>query len=206
MYKTLDLTTCHRKSTYDFFSTFEEPFFNISANVDVTNLYQRCKAEGNSFFLASLHASQAVVNELEAFRLRIVEDEVRCHDLVHFGSTVLYEDKSFGFCYFEYIREQAAFLADANQRLRDFRSAKSFDPKLSDIHMVHYSVIPWIAFTSFKHARQVRPNDSIPKIVFGKRHQVGDKQMMPISVEVNHALMDGFHVGKYFQLLEEKTA
>jgi chloramphenicol O-acetyltransferase type A len=32
----------------------------------------------------------------------------------------------------------------------------------------------------------------------------GGRKKIPHSVEVNHAMMDGFHIGKYFNLLQEK--
>ncbi|MCB0574850.1 MAG: hypothetical protein KDC61_09825 [Saprospiraceae bacterium] len=47
----------------------------------------------------------------------------------------------------------------------------------------------------------------MPKIVFGKYFASGDRLLMPVSVEVHHALMDGLHAGRFFgrfqQVLEE---
>ncbi len=69
--------------------------------------------------------------------------------------------------------------------------------------MIHCSFIPWVNFTSFKHARK---NDmdafGIPKFVFGKFTDENNKKMMPFSIEVHHALMDGFHVGKFIEKLQ----
>ena len=203
MYTEIDLNSWSRKSSFDFFKSFEDPFFNLTAQVDVTGLYQRCKQNGNSFFLASLHTSQRVINEIPAFRMRILGKKVVCYDTIHLGSTVLFEDNSFGFCYFRYDLSLDTFLNEGDQAVAAFKEQKSFDPKLNQIDMVHYSVIPWIAFTSFKHARQVRIDDTIPKIVFGKRFQQGERHLMPVSVQVNHAVMDGYHVGRYFELLEK---
>jgi len=63
--------------------------------------------------------------------------------------------------------------------------------------------LPWVSFTSFSHARNWRREDSVPKIAFGKFIKKDDRVLMPFSVEVHHALMDGLHVGRYVMRLEE---
>jgi chloramphenicol O-acetyltransferase type A len=69
--------------------------------------------------------------------------------------------------------------------------------------LIHYSVIPWIAFTSFTHAKKYNTRDSIPKIVFGKYCDDSGVAKMPVSVEVHHALMDGIHVGEFFEIFQK---
>jgi chloramphenicol O-acetyltransferase type A len=31
----------------------------------------------------------------------------------------------------------------------------------------------------------------------------GDRKQMPLSVEANHAIMDGYHVGRFFEIFQE---
>ncbi|MEA3288025.1 MAG: CatA-like O-acetyltransferase [Candidatus Marinimicrobia bacterium] len=47
--------------------------------------------------------------------------------------------------------------------------------------------------------RNYGTDDSVPKIVFGKHEKRDGRVLMPISVEVHHSLLDGFHVGLYFK-------
>ena len=67
--------------------------------------------------------------------------------------------------------------------------------------MIYFTTLPWISFTSFAHARNKGRGDSIPRIVFGKFTEEGERLMLPISVEVHHALMDGLHVGRFLNRL-----
>ena len=60
-----------------------------------------------------------------------------------------------------------------------------------------------MSFTSFEHAMRNHPSDSIPRIVWGKFFEINGKMQMPLSVQVHHAVVDGRHVGKYFQKIEE---
>jgi chloramphenicol O-acetyltransferase type A len=41
-------------------------------------------------------------------------------------------------------------------------------------------------------------------MVFGKMFDDGPRRKMPFSVEVHHALVDGLHVGRFFNLFQEK--
>lgn len=43
---------------------------------------------------------------------------------------------------------------------------------------------------------------SIPKLAFGRIDADGSRQWMPLSVEVHHALMDGLHIGRFFEAFE----
>ena len=68
-------------------------------------------------------------------------------------------------------------------------------------------VIIWtifVSFTSIKHARKGDEADKgIPKIVFGKLFSENNNKKMPFSVEVHHALMDGLHVGKLIDKMQQ---
>ncbi len=44
--------------------------------------------------------------------------------------------------------------------------------------------------------------DSNPKVTWGKYFKQDDRVLMPFSVQVHHGLMDGLHVGRYFEMLQ----
>ncbi|MGH9337199.1 MAG: CatA-like O-acetyltransferase [Vicinamibacteria bacterium] len=197
----IDLATWNRRHHFAFYRGYDNPYFNICAPVDVTRLLMRSRSEGGpSFFLASLWASLAAVNEIEELRYRIRGEDVVIHDRVHGGSTVLVPDGTFRFGYFDYDPDFRAFAegaASVLERVRAETGPLEARPERDD--MIHYSIIPWVAFTSFSHARHWGTEDSIPKVVFGRHHREGDIDRMPVSIEVNHALVDGLHVGRFFE-------
>ena len=97
----------------------------------------------------------------------------------------------------------AAFNETGKKQVRHYEELASFDVETDRIDLVYYSVIPWVAFTSFKHASRSDRDQTVPRIVFGRKFRDGDRIRMPVSVEVNHAIMDGLHVGRYFERLQE---
>lgn len=197
--RTLDLASWPRAEHYRFFRRYEHPWFNICAAVNVAPLVRRRTAGGPSFSVAALHASLLAANEIEEFHYRIRGKDVVVHDVVHGGSTVLREDGTFGFAYFDFHPDLEAFAGPTEAALRAGRSVAPLDAADERDDLIHYSIIPWVAFTSFSHARRLDPDHATPKIVFGRRHGEPGAERMPVSVEVHHALMDGIHVGRFFE-------
>ena len=200
----LDLDNWNRKSTFDFFQTFDVPFYNITANVDVTQLKEHCKKNNQSFFLTALYLSQKTINQVENFRLRLTDKQIRVYKTTQAGSTILLDDETFGFCYFPIENEMNSFIDKGAKAIAKFKANPDFEAREGDLNMIYYSIVPWVSFTSFQHARRQEENDSVPRIVFGKYFEQNKKLHMPVSVEVHHALVDGFHVGKYFEILQKE--
>ena len=201
--KYLDIENWKRKEQFYFFKGYDLPFFNICADVNVKPLLEFTKEKSLSFFIASLFLSIKAANEIEEFRFRLKDDKVIVFDKINCGSTVLNKDETFSFSYFKYFDEFYPFNQNALLVLdHNKNNDGKLHPHTGQDDTIHYSVIPWINFTSFKHARKLDKNDSIPKIVMGKFQKEGGKLNMPLSVEVHHALVDGIHVGKYFELFQ----
>lgn len=202
----LDLDAWPRREHFEFFRDYDQPFFNVCAEVDVSVVARRCRASGGpSFFLATLHASLAAANAVEEFRTRIRGDEVVVHEVVHGGSTVLLPGDRFAFAYFDWDPDFERFARGARRVLDAVRKRpRALDDRPDRDDLLYYSVLPWISFTSFAHARKSRPGDSVPKVVFGRYHGAEGAERMPVSVEVHHALVDGLHVGRFLERFQAR--
>ena len=196
----LDLSTWKRREHFEFFREFEQPFFNICSEMDVTALVEFASGTGRSFFLSTLFLSLKAANEIEELRLRIRSEEVVIHPAISAGSTVLREDETFGFGYFDYSTNFDRFEANGLEVLALAGSPGVLQPSADRDDLIYYSVLPWISFSSFAHARRCPATDCIPRIVFGKR---SDNCKLPISIEVHHALVDGLHVGRFLERFQE---
>ena len=186
-----------RRDHFAFFCGYEQPFFNVCVDVEVGSLLSTCRApDGPSFFLSTMYASMRAANDVESFRYRIRGERVVVHDVVHAGSAVLIDDERFGFAYFAFTTEFAAFLHAGKAAVAGAGDA-SLDDYADRDDLTYHSVLPWIPFTSFAHARRGGAGDSIPRVVLGGYRGSSGTERMPVSVEVHHALMDGIHVSRY---------
>ena len=204
MFHEVDIDAWERKSTYEFFLDYEDPFFNIAANLDVTRLYRFCKDNDLAYSLAALFLSLQAANEIREFRLRMIDERVVEFDRVEATQTILNEDETFSFCYFPMKDDIYEFDRAGKAAREKYLALKTFDVETDRFDLIYYSAIPWISFTSFKHASPRNNRQTIPRMVFGKMFDEGAVKKMPFSVEVHHALVDGIHVGKLFNLYQQK--
>jgi len=199
----IDIATWPRRDTFEFFRGYDKPYFNVGTSLDVTNLVDEIKKRpGFSLSLAYHYFALRVVNEIDPFRYRLRGDQVLVHDVIHGGTTLLLPNETFIMTYFDYQENFEHFMTDAMKTLDEQREAAAFDPRPED-NRIHFSVLPWISFTSFSHARNWAREDSVPKMAFGKIGEANGRRIMPFSVEVHHAMMDGITVGRYLDRLQE---
>ena len=199
----LNVESWSRKKHFYNFLHFSQPFFNITATVDVTEVKKAAKDGRYSFFLSYYFLALKTINEIEPFRYRLRGEKVIIHDTIHGGCAVLNEDETFAFAYFDYIKSFQPYHEQAKKELDRLKANPSLDPQFERDNLIHSTSIPWISFTSFEHAKRFETGDSTPKFAFGKYRMEDGKLKMPISVSVHHALMDGLHVGKFFEKFEE---
>ena len=203
MYSELDIDKWTRRTTYEFFKDYDDPFFNITANLDVSSVYRFCKQNGLAFSLATLYYSLVAANEIREFRIRLMDGRLVEFDRIHATQTILNDDETFSFAYFEMKDDVVEFNRSGKEALEKYKALKTYDVESNRSDLIYYSVIPWVSFTSFKHASRLDKSQTVPRIVFGKLFDAGDRRLMPLSVEANHTIMDGFHVGKYFTRFQE---
>ncbi len=201
--KHLDITTWNRKEHYEHFKQLVDPYFAVTANVDVSKAYQYAKDNNVPFFVLYLHACMKAINGVENFKYRITEDEkIVIHDIIHASATIMRPNKTFGFSFIHYSEDLNEFYQNfLNEKTRILNSTNLFPPVNSD-NCIYCSAIPWVNFTGHKEPKS-SINDSVTRLAFGKFEKQGGNLKMPISITVNHALIDGYHIGLFFEQFQK---
>lgn len=200
----LDIANWARREVFEFFLTFDKPYFNIATRLDVTDLLNCLRqGPGGRTSLAYHYFAIRVANEIEPFRYRLRQGRVFVCDVIHGGTTVMLPNETFTLAYFDYQDDFEQFMIDADRAVKAVETGDGgFRPDPRD-DRIHFTTLPWVAFTSFSHARNWQTEDSIPKIAFGQFVRENGRTFLPFSVEVHHALMDGLHVGRYLARLQQ---
>lgn len=204
----IPLTAWPRRAALAHFRDMAQPAFSVTVPVDVTGLRERAARHGATPWLAYHHAALEAANAVDAMRqtLKTAGDGVREFAVVHASTTVLRDDGSFGFLTLLREPSLAAFAAHARPRLQRVREASgdlfaANEPgEVDEASLVHMTALPWLAFTAFTHARG--RGDDRPKIAFGRFREEGGRLLMPVCIDVHHALCDGVHVGRFFERLQ----
>lgn len=206
MAKYLDVTTWSRRQLFEFFIDYDNPYFNVCLRLDVTEVLSWLRSRATvSVSLANHYFALRVANEIEPFRYRLEDGKVLVHEIINGGTTVLLPDDTFTFAYFDYHHDFDDFMKGAQESVAQTIAKPTFQPTPRD-NLIYFTTLPWFSFTSFAHARKRGRGDSVPRIAFGKFVKENERTHLPFSVEVHHALMDGLHVGRYVNRLQEALA
>jgi len=199
----IDLSTWKRREHFEVFKDFDEPLFGITVRVECSEAYKKAKEYGYSFSNYYLYLSLKAANEIEEFRYRIEDDKVYCYDSVGAGPTIFREDETYGCGYMPYNEDRDEFMKQATAEVKRVKAERGLKFPYAGEDNIHYSTIPWADFTAINHARRLDMGRSIPKITFGKITRDGNNMWMPVDIHANHAVMDGFHVGKFIERFQE---
>ena len=203
MKKIIDLENHPRRSHFEYFSSLAFPYMGMTANVDVTNLIHYAKERGGSTFHAVLWAAAKAANEISELRQRIVDGQIVEFDHCNAGFTVALEDKTFCNCYTDNRLSLEEYLVDTRQRQEEAKKHTGFvNPDEDETGLYFTSCVPWVAFTQCIQPAPI-PADSNPRIVFGKYIREGERTLMPLHIQCNHALVDGWHVGEFYRIFQE---
>ena len=202
----IDLDSWKRKEHFELYRGFANPFFNICVELDATEAWRQSRAaNGPSFFLASVFLALRAANEVEALRTRVRGDRPWIHDRVSITPTVLRADQTFAFVRLEPAPSYREFAERSASPLREAREIRPLVVSHPTDDVIYQTTLPWVRFSSFSNALKGE-GDSVPRIAFGKCTQVSERWVLPVSVEVHHAVVDGLDVASFLEKLQRGLA
>lgn len=199
----IDLETWKRRRHFEFYMGFDCSMYNITLTPGIRPLYEHAKSEGKSFFLLTLYAILKSANAVPQFRQRQLNDgrivEFYALDVMtpvmtpdeQFTQVMLPFSQSFS----EFSQTAAPFIAAAKAGEIPQQSATT--PRLD---FICASCLPWFSFVSISQAKLSFNHQAVPVLAWGK---MTDDFKVPLSIQVHHAFVDGLHVGRFYEELEE---
>jgi len=198
----IDLDTWPRADQFRFFRGFGKPHYAVTSRLDCTHLMAR-KAGGVSPYRGCLYAIGAGLHAVPELLMRFRGDQVVRHDAVELSMSVPRADGSFNYAYVPFDAEFARFDTQAKSLIE----AAAADPVLQANtgfrdDVAYLSCLPWMDYTSLSNALP-GAEDCIPRVGWGKIVDHGDRSDMAMTIEVHHALVDGAHVGAFFEAVQQ---
>ena len=194
----LDIQKWVRKEHFEFFNTFEDPSYSLCFDVDVSQDYDFAKNNDVPFFAKYLYACTCAMNSVDNFKYRISNNEVFVYDTIHVSATILRPNNTFGFSFIKYSNDFKQFFKSYVEEKERILDSNELFPPVNGPDCYHCSALPWVNFTGHKEPFKSSGN-SIPQVAFSKIRKENNKILMKISLTVNHALIDGYHVGLFIE-------
>lgn len=203
--KKTDRESWERRDLYDFFSGMSHPFYSVTFQVDVTDLYQYVKREGLSFYYALVWLCAKAVNRVENFCYTVREKEVWLLD----ERIPSFTDLKKGAEQFHIVtmpcgKDPAEFCRAAKEK--SAAQTAFVDASSETDELIYFSCLPWLELTGLTNERDFDPDDNVPRIAWGKYTEVQGRKKLGMSLEVNHRFVDGYHVGRFYEELVKEIA
>ena len=198
-YKVIDMEGWPRRKLFEYYRKFDSPAFNVSVSLDAGNLYALSKKRGESFFLTAFYAILRAANEVPQMRQRVIGGQVVEFDRIAGMTPILTTQELFHQIWCEYEPDYVSFKTVSSPKVE---SAKNDEPSPMEGHgedFICASCVPWLHFTSITQANY-HFDQTIPILAWGR---MDANRQVPISCKFNHCLMDGIHVGRFFQKIEK---
>lgn len=192
----VDLDHWPRKAQFDHFSSVSDPFYNITYTQDVTGLYRYVKSHGLSFYYALVYLVAKAVNEVEAFRYAIQDGRVVLLDERIPSFTDLKPgSEAFHIVTMPCRGTLEEFCTEA--RRKSLEQTVFLDQKSEGTSLLYLSCLPWVELTALTNEGVTDPDDTIPRIAWGKYRDEGGRKTLGLSLELNHRFIDGVHIGNF---------
>lgn len=196
------MDTWNRKLHFEHFCKLNDPYFAVTIPFNVSKAYAFSTTHNISFFARYLHDCMRAINAVENFRLRIVDGTIIDYEVIHASATIMRDDHTYGFSFIDYDEDLNTFIKNIEAEKYRVRNTMDLYPPKNGLDCIHCSAMPWLNFTASKEPVS-GDNDSIPKIAFSQMNRIDNELIMNVSINVNHALVDGYHVSLFSEKFQD---
>lgn len=188
-----------RKDLFNHYNQRTNPFVIVTTKIDVTAVVNYCK-EHKNFYATMGFIINKTVNQIDAFKYRYKDKKFYYCEKVKTGFTQMINEDEIGFFTVPVINELKDYITEFLKIQKEFLSTGKRNIE-SDIDEIWVSCAPWFSFSSL-----IPPFDkeiTIPQFIWDKYEYVDEKYFVNLMVMVHHGFVDGYHIGKFVNLLQE---
>lgn len=204
-FEKIEMAKWPRREHFAYYSNCLKTNYQITVEMDITQLYKNGKAGNFRFFPSYLYAIMKGINQNKEFRMEYHEETLGYWDICHPSYTIFHEDdKTFSDIWSEYNENFAVFYQNVVRDMEEYKEVKGVKTKPGrPQNACPVSALPWLSYVSVNHDTTGPTSHYFPVINFGRFTSKENKVVIPFSIYVNHAAADGYHTSLLIQDIEE---
>ena len=202
----IDRENWERKSYWEQFTRQARCYASITGEVDVTRLTEQAKRTGYSFYVAFLYCVTAVVNRHREFRYAYDArtDRVLLWNEVWPSHLVFHDqEESFTAIWSRWNPDFKTFYQSCREDIERGKEARGHHVPDMPLNTFGVSALPWLSYTSLDINLTADGVYLAPIISWGRWRSDGSRTVLPLSMEIHHAVADGFHIARFFREVEQ---
>ena len=203
-FNVIDLNTWDRKERFNHFFNNAKCTYSITVNIDITNLYNYTKTNKLRFYPTFTWVVSKVINNYKEFKMAFDEKgRLGFFDKIGPSYSVLNnKTKVTSDLYTSFNSVFANFYMDMENNLNKYKEDANFTTKFQNNFFI-VSCLPWFSYTSFNVNNEGSTPFLFPMVTWGKFFKEDNKIIMPVTIQVHHAVADGYHCSLFFSDVKE---
>jgi len=203
-YTVIDLNEWSRGDLFRFYIDKMRIVMSLTVDIDVANLKLYSKKTGIPFYPLMLWVVSKVINDHDEFKYSWDnEGNLIRWDYVSPSHTDFHsDDENFTKMVTEYTEDLNEFYgrvtADRERHKKD-RAVLDHQP----LNFFDVSCMPWVRYKHFDVHVFDEGKFLAPVVTWGKYEQAEGKLLMPLTMNIHHAVADGFHLSRFFREVQE---
>ncbi|MCL2078138.1 MAG: chloramphenicol acetyltransferase [Oscillospiraceae bacterium] len=202
----IDLGTWKRADDFKFFIDNLRCVIGITADIDVTDVLAFCKRKGYRFYPVFIHIVSSAVNRRDEFKVRYDDGGklVLWEEVSPYYTVFSAEDERFTRLLTPYSKDFETFYKNVLDDMEVHKNAKGNQIKYTVPNSFDVSCLPWLNYKSFDLHVFDSGTCLSPLIMWGQYKEQAGRFLMPLTLQVHHAVADGFHVARFYKDVEER--
>lgn len=200
-YTVIDRESWPRREYFEHYLTAVPCTYSMTVKLDITPIRQ----SGQKLYPTMLYHLTREVNRHEQFRMAFRENgELVLFDTMLPCYTVFQKDtETFTNLWTEFCEDFGQFCARYEKDVADYGAICKMNakPGLPE-NAFTVSMIPWTTFEGF-HLQLQPSNYLIPIFTMGKFYEENSRCLLPLALQVHHAVCDGFHACRFLNGLQD---
>lgn len=200
----INMDTYERKEHFYHYKNINNCSYSLTYSIDVTNLIEKCKKYNYKFYPTFIYIVSKSINSIKEFRMTLDDNgNLGFYDEVSASYLIFHkDDKTFSSAYTKYNSNFKIFYTNIIKDMEKYKDVKGFEVIKSPKNTFPVSCLPWINYTGFNLNIPNEINFYAPIITWGQYIIKEDKLEMPITIQINHAVADGYHTSMLLKKIE----
>ena len=195
----IDKSNWERRECFDHFMNVANCSYSITVKVDITKFYNYIKENNLRFYPAFTWVISKCINNQRELRMGYDQDgNLGYFDKINPSYSVLNEStKIMNDLCTEYDESFSGFYRSMVNDLDNYKkNSKYSTPFMPNFFIV--SSLPWLDYSAFNVNNHGSEPFLFPMVTWGKYVSENSKTYISVTIQVHHAVADGYHCSVFF--------
>lgn len=201
-FKKININNWNRKEYFEHYFSNIPCTYSMTIKLDITKI----KSKNIKLYPTMLYYITNIVNKHDEFKTAFNENgELGIYDEMIPCYTIFHKDtKTFSNIWTKYTPNINDFYDEYENDLKQYGNKKELNAKPNiPSNIFNVSMIPWTTFESFNLNLQKGYTYLSPIFTLGRYYKADERFLIPLSIQVHHAICDGFHVCQFLNELQD---